>query len=84
MQQDEQKTSNGEEKIEQITEEYNFNNPDFTFLPKGSHAYRQEGYYLVCRSCDLTHAVYIGQNNIMVGQDKDGPIIKKRKEVGMV
>lgn len=71
---------NKEEKEEE--ELLNFEKPDFIFIPKGRHEWRQQGYYLVCKSCDLTHAVYIGQKKIMVGIDKDGqPILKDRKEL---
>ena len=56
--------------------------PDFVFLPKGRHTYRQEGPYLVCRSCELHHALWIGMEKIMVGENEEGqPIIKSRKEV---
>jgi hypothetical protein len=65
-------------------EELNFEKPDYIFQPNGFHLYRQEGYYLVCRGCELVHAVYIGSEKIMVGQDEKGqPIIKSRKELGM-
>lgn len=68
------------EEIEpQVDEAYT---PDFVFLPKGRHTYRQEGPYLVCRSCELHHAVFIGIENIMMGEDEDGnPIVKSKKEV---
>lgn len=78
MQQDEQK------KDEKYEEELNFDNPDYVFLPKGTHHYRQQGYYLVCTSCDLRHATYIGRNKVMVGEKDGQPIIKTRKELGMV
>ena len=53
--------------------------PDFSFEPNKTHNYRQEGYYVVCRSCDLDHAIHIGINQIMVGVDSEGnPIFKKR------
>lgn len=56
--------------------------PDFTFIPKGRHVYRQNGPYLICRECDLHHAVYIGMDRLMVGEREDGtPIIKKRSEL---
>jgi hypothetical protein len=64
-------------------DELNFDKPQFTFVPKGNHVYRQEGPYIVCYSCELTHALFIGIENIMVGIDKTGaPIIKKRSETG--
>jgi hypothetical protein len=56
--------------------------PDFVFLPKGRHTYRQEGPYLVCRGCELHHAIYIGMEKIMVGENEKGePILKKRSEL---
>jgi len=65
-------------------EELNFNQPSFKFIPTGRHSYRQEGCYLVCRSCELHHAIWIGIDKIMVGEKEDGtPIIKKRSEVGL-
>ncbi len=55
--------------------------PDFTFVP-GRHVYRQAGPYLICKECDLHHAVYVGIEKIMVGEDKDGkPILKDRSEM---
>jgi hypothetical protein len=51
---------------------YDFDNPEFTFIPKGIHNWRAEGIYLVCRSCEIHHAVYIGPNKIFIGIDSDG------------
>ena len=82
MQQDEPKTN--EDIIEPYIEEADFNNPDYIFLPKGNHIYKQRGYYIVCESCDLVHAVFIGPDKIMVGVKKGQPILKTRKELGMV
>ena len=60
------------------TETLDFNNPDYTFVPKGNHEWRQRGPYLVCLSCELQHAVWIGVEKQMVGVDKKGqPILKK-------
>ncbi len=62
------------------SEVLNFNQPDFSFLPQGRHVYRQQGPYLVCKSCELQHAVWIGMDKMMVGEnDKGEPIIKKRE-----
>ena len=56
--------------------------PDFVFIPKGRHEWRQQGYYLICKSCDLDHAVYIGPEKLMVGINKKGePILKNRKNI---
>lgn len=72
------------EKIDEIQEELDFNKPDFTFIPKGVHEWRQEGYFLVCRSCELVHATFLGPDKVIVGEKNGKPIIKKRKEIGMV
>lgn len=84
MQQEEPKI-NEKEEIKPIAEESSWDKPDYVFLPKGTHLWHQEGYYLVCGSCDLVHAVFIGNDKLLVGFDKGGqPILKTRKEVGMV
>lgn len=56
-----------------------FDKPDFSFIAKGSHEWRQQGPYLVCKSCDMDHATYIGMGQIMTGVKEDGaPILIKR------
>jgi len=67
------------DKTEEVEkEELHFDKPDFEFIPKNCH-YRQEGPYLVCQSCIVKHAVWIGMEKIMIGVDKDGsPILQKR------
>ena len=76
MQQEEEK------KNEAYKEELNFDKPDYSFVPSGVHHYKQQGPYLVCQTCELKHAVYIGMEKIMVGEDKKGqPILKSKKEV---
>lgn len=66
------------------TQPIDFTKPDFVFLPKGNHSYKQQGYYLVCKSCEIQHATFIGPNKIMVGVKENGePIIKTRKELNM-
>jgi hypothetical protein len=67
-----------EEKNERETEVLDFNKPDFSFIPKGVHEWRQQGYYLVCKSCDLEHAVWIGNNRILIGINDKGPILERR------
>lgn len=60
------------------SEVLNFNKADFEFIPKNCQ-YKQEGPYLICQSCPLKHAVFIGMNKMMVGANKDGtPILKNR------
>ena len=75
---------NEEKKEEQIEEVLDFNKPDFSFVPAPNHEWRQKGPYLVCYSCEIQHAVWIGMDKIMVGVDEKGfPILKTRKELKM-
>ena len=74
---EEELIDNSEEKIEPETEKMDFTKPDFQFIPKGCQ-YRQNGPYLVCYSCDLKHAVWIGMDKMMVGENEKGPILKRR------
>lgn len=61
--------------------EYDFDNPEFVFAPKGIHNWRAEGIYLVCRSCEIEHAIYIGPNKMFIGIDSDGkPILIDRDD----
>jgi len=58
---------------------YDFSNPEYVFTPKGIHNWKQEGPYVVCRSCEIEHAIWIGMDKMMVGIDEEGrPIIKPR------
>lgn len=64
---------------EALEEVLDFTKPNFSFIPKGSHQWKQHGPYLVCKSCDLDHAVYIGMEKIMIGLNEKGqPILKNR------
>ena len=64
---------------DELFEEYK---PDFQFIPSGRHVYRQNGPYLVCRECALHHAVFIGMEKMMVGEDDEGtPILRQRSEL---
>lgn len=76
-----EKSKKNEEEIEEVKEELDFTKPDYIFLPKGSHPYRQEGFYLVCRGCDLVHAVYIGGDKVLVGFNEGLPVLKNKKEI---
>lgn len=68
-----------DEEIKGDSEVLNFDNPVFSFIPKGYHEWRQQGYYLVCKACELHHAVWIGKNKLMVGVNEKGqPILKHR------
>lgn len=64
---------------EPITETLDFSKPDFVFTPNENHEWRQKGYFIVCKSCEIMHAVFIGPEKIMVGLDEKGkPLFKKR------
>lgn len=60
---------------------FDFDRPDYVFVPKGIHNWRQEGIYIVCRSCDVEHAIFIGPDKMMVGMDSEGkPILVDSSE----
>lgn len=62
-----------------LTEILDLSKPTFEFKPKESHDWRQRGPYLVCKSCEIEHAVFIGMEKILTGLNKEGqPILKKR------
>jgi hypothetical protein len=61
------------------TESLDFNKPTFEFKPNEQHDWRQQGPYIVCKSCELQHAVYIGVGRLLVGiDDKGRPMFKPR------
>lgn len=73
--------SNEEIDIQQepFSEVVDFNNPSFVFVPKETHEWRQKGFFLECRSCEITHATYIGPDKILIGISKEGlPLFKNR------
>jgi len=41
------------------------------------HQWVQQGPYLVCKSCPVEHAIYIGMTNRLVGFKNGRPVIKK-------
>jgi len=52
---------------------------EYEFIPNALCRFKQRGPYLVCVSCELQHAVYIGMDKMMVGEDEEGkPLIEKR------
>lgn len=70
---------NEDEKEQPEIEVLDFNKPDYSFTPSGNHDWRQQGYYLVCKSCELEHAVFIGPDKLLTGFNEDGsPILKLR------
>lgn len=79
MEKSNEKTNGTSKEDEALTEDLDFSKPNFEFIPKGSHEWRQQGYYLICKSCDLEHAVWIGSEKLMVGvKDSGQPILKDR------
>lgn len=63
-------------------ETLNFDQPTYSFKPKESHDWRQEGFFLVCRSCELPHAVFVGSKKVLMGiNDKGQPILENRKHI---
>lgn len=67
------------EDIKEDSEVLDFTKPTFTFNPTGYHEYRQMGPYLVCQSCEIQHAVWVGIDKILVGFDETNqPILKTR------
>lgn len=71
-----------EEPLEEPLEEtLDFTHPDYTFIPKEVHDWRAQGPYLICKSCEITHAVYIGMEKMLVGLDSEGkPLFENRED----
>lgn len=73
----EQKEKN--DAVEEIQEYGEVLQKEYEFTPHALCKYKQRGPYLVCTSCELQHAVFIGMDKMMVGEDEDGrPIIQRR------
>ena len=61
------------------SESLDFTRPTYIFKPNEQHEWRQQGPYVICKSCELQHAVFIGMDKMLVGlNDKGQPILKKR------
>lgn len=54
----------------------------YEFQPSALCRYKQRGTYLVCTSCELQHAIHIGINKMMVGEDEHGQPILEDRTVG--
>lgn len=73
----EQNKSNDD--VEEVQDDGEVLRKEYEFTPHALCKYKQRGPYLVCTSCELQHAVFIGIENMMVGEDANGkPIIKRR------
>jgi hypothetical protein len=65
------------EEIKGDEETLDFSKPSFTFKPIGHHAYKQNGPYLICKSCEIQHATWVGIDKVLVGfNEKNEPIIQ--------
>lgn len=73
---------NEEEKDVSESETIDFSKPNFIFVPQGNHDWRQRGPYIVCVSCEIEHASWIGMEKMLVGIDKESqPIFKNKKDL---
>lgn len=62
---------------ENDTEVLDFDNPSYKFEPNEQHEWKQQGPYLVCKSCEIQHAVFVGMGKRLVGLDDKGkPILE--------
>lgn len=65
-------------KEDQATEVMDFTKPDYIFELKQYHEWRQQGPYLICKSCEIDHASFIGMGKQLIGLNEDGtPILKE-------
>ena len=70
------------ENEEPESEQIDFTRPAYEFKPNEHHDWRQQGPFLICKSCELQHAVFIGNHKILMGLEEDGkPILKRKTEV---
>lgn len=68
-----------EQEVKPESEQLDFTKPDFDFKPSESHDWRQQGPYLICKSCDIEHASFVGVDRVLVGLNELGqPILKVR------
>lgn len=66
---------------DEIIDEGEVMQKEYEFIPSGLCKYKQRGPYLICTSCEVQHAVWIGMEKILVGEDENGkPIVKSRSE----
>lgn len=66
---------------EEVRDEGEVLRKEYEFIPSALCKYRQRGPYLICTSCEIQHATWIGMEKIMVGEDANGkPIVRSRLE----
>jgi hypothetical protein len=76
-----QEESKNESQTQGVSEELNFDKPSYSFIPKGNHEWRQQGFFLICKSCEIEHATHIGPDKLLVGfNEKNEPILEDRKK----
>jgi len=68
-----------EDRPEERPEEQIFNN--ITYFPSGKHIWRQQGPYTVCQNCVLHHAVFIGMDKVMIGEEDGQPILRDKASI---
>lgn len=70
------------QEVEEVKAEVEVMQKAYEFTPSGTCTFRQRGPYIVCTSCEIQHANWIGMDRIMVGEDEKGkPILKSRSEL---
>ena len=68
-----------EDEVQPESEVFNFDRPDYVFKPNEVHSWRQEGPYIICKSCELIHATFIGMDKWLVGLNSEGQQLFKKK-----
>lgn len=67
------------DEVEEAKDEGEVLRKEYEFIPSGLCKFRQRGPYLICCSCEIQHAVWIGMDKLMVGEDESGkPIVRSR------
>ena len=55
---------------------------NIVYFPQGKHIWRQQGPYCVCQNCVLHHAIFIGMDKVMVGEDEEGkPVLRDKDSI---
>lgn len=74
---DNEKNENGEIKQESYEADLSTLTSKISSTWQG-HRWIQQGPYLVCQSCELKHAVYIGMDKQLIGFDENNkPLFRK-------
>lgn len=73
-----QQTNGQAENNKDEQEVLDFDSPIYVFKPNDRHGWIQQGPYLICKTCELDHATYIGIDKHLMGLDEKGqPILEK-------